>query len=86
MGEAGPQFPTTRQRAFEILEHGRRRDFASRIVDWILVVLILADVAGTIAQTLPRIEGPLRGGFPALRPVLHARIRDRVFSADVGGA
>ena len=26
--------------------------------NWILVVLILANVAGTIAQTLPRIEGP----------------------------
>jgi len=58
MSEAEPTFPTARQRAFEILEHGRRRDFASRIVDWILVVLILANVAGTIAQTLPGIEGP----------------------------
>ena len=58
MGEAESQFPTTRQRTFEILEHGRRRDFASRIVDWILVILILANVAGTIAQTLPRIEVP----------------------------
>ena len=57
MGEARPELRTTRQRTFEILEHGRRRDFASRIIDWILVVLILANVAGTIAQTLPRIEG-----------------------------
>ncbi len=57
MSEAESKFPTPRQRAFEILEHGRRRDFASRIVDWVLVVLILANVAGTIAQTLPGIEG-----------------------------
>lgn len=60
MSEAGPSFPTARQRAFEVLEHGRRRDFASRIVDWILVVLILADVAGTIAQTMPEIEATYR--------------------------
>jgi voltage-gated potassium channel len=58
MSESGSTFATMRQRTFGILEHGRRRDSASRIVDWILVVLILANVAGTIAQTLPRIEGP----------------------------
>ena len=58
MGEADTKFPTARQRAFEILEHGRRRDLASRIVDGILVALILANVAGTIGQTLPGIEGP----------------------------
>ena len=57
MSESGSTFATMRQRTFAVLEHGRRRDFASRIVDWILVVLILANVAGTIAQTLPRIEG-----------------------------
>jgi voltage-gated potassium channel len=47
---------SARQRAFDILEHGRRRDLASRILDWILVVLILANVTGTLAQTLPEIE------------------------------
>ena len=56
MNEAEHKFLTARQRAFEILEHGRRRDFASRIVDGLLVVLILGDVTGTIAQTLPGIE------------------------------
>ena len=56
MSELEQKFLTARQRAFEILEHGRRRDFASRIVDGVLVVLILGDVAGTIAQTLPGIE------------------------------
>ncbi len=56
MSEAELKLPAARQRTFEILEHGRRRDFASRIVDWILVLLILANVAGTIAQTLPDIE------------------------------
>jgi voltage-gated potassium channel len=44
-----------RQRTFEILEHGRRREPASRAVDWILIGLILADVAATVAQTVPHI-------------------------------
>jgi voltage-gated potassium channel len=44
-----------RQRTFEILEHGRRREPASRAVDWVLVGLILADVAVTVAQTVPHV-------------------------------
>ena len=47
--------PEIRQRAFEILEHGRRRDVASRILDAILVVLIVANVAGVVAQTVPEV-------------------------------
>jgi voltage-gated potassium channel len=47
--------PILRQRAFEILEHGRRRDLASRVADGVLVVLIVANVAATIAQTLPHV-------------------------------
>jgi voltage-gated potassium channel len=42
-----------RQRAFQILEHGRRREPASRIVDWIIVSLVVADVVATIVQTVP---------------------------------
>ena len=45
-----------RQRAFDVLEHGRRRDLTSRILDWILVGLIIANVTGTLAQTLPEVE------------------------------
>ena len=56
MSEAESKFPTARQRAFEILEHGRRRDLASRVVDSILIILIIANVAGTIAQTMPGIK------------------------------
>jgi len=44
-----------RQRAYQILEHGRRREPASRAVDWLLVVLILADVAATVMHTVPEI-------------------------------
>src|SRR5262245_831891 len=39
-----------RQRIFEVLEHGRRREPASRAVDWLLVLLVLADVAATVAH------------------------------------
>lgn len=56
MSDAESRHPTARERAFDILEHGRRRDFASRVLDWILVLVILADVAATLAQTLPDIE------------------------------
>jgi voltage-gated potassium channel len=45
--------PTARQRAFEILEHGRRRDLGSRALDSVLVLLIVTNVAAVIAQTLP---------------------------------
>jgi voltage-gated potassium channel len=44
-----------RQRAYQILEHGRRREPASRAVDWLLVVLILVDVAATVMHTVPEI-------------------------------
>jgi voltage-gated potassium channel len=44
-----------RQRAFQILEHGRRREPASRIIDWIVISLVIANVAATIAQTVPAI-------------------------------
>ena len=56
MTDAEPRPSTVRERAFEILEHGRRRDFASRVLDWILVIVILADVAVTLAQTQPEIQ------------------------------
>ncbi|MEE8309810.1 MAG: hypothetical protein V3R34_05380 [Hyphomicrobium sp.] len=56
MSDAQQSLARTRQRAFDILEHGRRRDFASRILDWILVGLIIANVTGTLVQTIPEIE------------------------------
>jgi voltage-gated potassium channel len=51
-----PRPSRVRERAFEVLEHGRRRDFASRVLDWILVIVILGDVAATLAQTEPEIQ------------------------------
>lgn len=56
MSSTQQSYPSLRERAFEILEHGRRRDAASRVLDWILVTLILSNVASTVAQTMPEIE------------------------------
>jgi voltage-gated potassium channel len=52
-----PELPAAiaRQRAFQILEHGRRREPASRAVDWVLIGLVLANVAGAVAQTVPEV-------------------------------
>jgi voltage-gated potassium channel len=44
-----------RQRAFQILEHGRRRELASRIVDWVLVGLVLGNVSAAVAATIPHV-------------------------------
>jgi voltage-gated potassium channel len=44
-----------RLRAFEVLEHGRRREPASRALDWLLVLLVVADVVATVAQTVPAV-------------------------------
>jgi len=44
-----------RQRAFQILEHGRRREPASRVVDWVLIGLVVGNVAAAVAQTVPDI-------------------------------
>ena len=46
---------TPRQRVFQVLEHGRRREPASRIIDLILIALIVANVATAVAQTVPAI-------------------------------
>jgi voltage-gated potassium channel len=46
---------TLRQRAFQILEHGRRRQPASRFIDWVLVGLVIGNVAAAVAQTVPDI-------------------------------
>ncbi len=53
--DASTDIHTARERAFEILEHGRRRDFASRLLDDVLIVLIVANVVGVVAQTIPEV-------------------------------
>ncbi len=46
---------TLRGRLFEILEHGRRRDFTARVIDAALIALVLANVACVVAQSVPGI-------------------------------
>jgi voltage-gated potassium channel len=54
--EAGAsQQQTMRGRLFEILEHGRRRDFSARILDAVLTGLILANVGCVIAHSVPEV-------------------------------
>ena len=55
-----------RQRIFEVLEHGRRREPASRAADWLLVLLVLADVAATVAHTVPEIAAGHGAGLQLL--------------------
>jgi voltage-gated potassium channel len=55
-----------RQRIFEVLEHGRRREPASRAADWLLVLLVLADVAATVAHTVPDIAASQGAGLQLL--------------------
>lgn len=49
------QISAFRQRAFEVLEHSRRRDLASRIIDGVLVALIVSNVAVVVAQSVPEV-------------------------------
>ena len=53
--EAGREQHSPRARVFEILEHGRRREPASRAIDWLLIVLVVANVVATVAHTVPNI-------------------------------
>lgn len=46
---------TLRGRVFEILEHGLRRDLTARVVDCVLIALIVGNVVGVIAQSVPEV-------------------------------
>ena len=50
-----PRSGSLRERVFEILEHGRRRDAAARVVDGLLVALIIANVLAVVAQSVPEV-------------------------------
>ncbi len=54
-GHVGRLPGALRGRVFEILEHGRRRDVAARVVDSVLVALIAGNVVGVIAQSVPEV-------------------------------
>ena len=68
--------PTVRQRLFEILEHGRRRDVASRIIDGFLVVLVVTNVAVVIAQFRTGGRCRIRHVALRIRSSLRHRLRD----------
>lgn len=46
---------TARRRAFDILEHSRRRDFASRVLDGLLVTLIVLNIVGVVLGSIPEV-------------------------------
>ena len=58
-----PNRSALRQRAFEVLEHGRRRDVASRILDSVLVALIIANVTVTVVQSVPEVAAEYGAGL-----------------------
>ena len=55
MSAAPQNIASVRQRAYQILEHSRRRDLGSRLLDWFLIVLINANVAAVAAQSIPEL-------------------------------
>jgi voltage-gated potassium channel len=62
--DAKPERPKVlRQRAFQILEHGRRREPASRLIDWILILLVVGNVAAAVAQTVPHVAAEHGAGL-----------------------
>ncbi len=55
MSDNGPIAQTRRQRLFELLERGRRRDPWARAWSAVLLVLILANVTAIVAVTVPEV-------------------------------
>jgi voltage-gated potassium channel len=49
------EYESLRQRTYQVLEHGRRREPASRAIDGILILLVIADVAATVWASVPQI-------------------------------
>jgi voltage-gated potassium channel len=69
-----------RERAFQVLEHGRRREPLSRAVDVLLVLLVVTNVAATVAYTVPDIAAHHGGALQ-----LFDRICVLVFAAEYAG-
>lgn len=65
MTSASPPEPF-RRKLFDVLERGRRGDRLSRFVDLALIFLILTNVAGSVAETVPHVRatyGPALAWF-----------------------
>lgn len=54
-----------RRQAWEVLEHGRRRDVVSRAVDRVLIGLVAGNVAGVVVQSIPGLSPGLEAGLQA---------------------
>ena len=52
-----------RQRLYIILESGRHDDWATRIFEWAMAALILANVAAVALETVPAIAAAWHGFF-----------------------
>ena len=63
MDGANDSGESLRQRCFRVLEHGRRREPVSRAIDGILVLLVIADVAATVAGTVPDVAARYAGAL-----------------------
>jgi len=75
-----------RQRAYQILEHGRRREPASRAVDWLLVVLVLANVAANVPLCREHFRLILLvDRFPATKPGQFIQISCREVGEQIVG-
>ncbi|MEO8926754.1 MAG: cyclic nucleotide-gated ion channel [Caulobacteraceae bacterium] len=57
--------PTLRQLVYAILEEGQTEGGASRVVEYLLIVLIVSNVVMVILETVPTIYGPYRWFFQA---------------------
>lgn len=68
---------TIRQRLFELLDRGRRRDPAARLWSGLLMVLIVANVTAIVAGTVPAVAEPYGRGL-----VLFDRVCVAVFAID----
>lgn len=49
------QLSTFRKRVFDVLEHSRRRDFASRVLDGLLVTLIIGNITAVVVASIPEV-------------------------------
>ncbi len=58
-----------RQRLHELLEVASAEDRMSRFVDWLIIVLILANVAAFVLSTVPAIDARFHGEFEAFERI-----------------
>ena len=80
MTDRSDQAAKLRRRVFELLERGKRRDYASRAFDVVMIVLILANVLATIFATSPAVAAAHGGTI-----LLVDRICVAIFALEYAG-